>query len=90
VLGVTRRGLLEKRKLIFASFVTLKILDRDSMIVEKEQDFLIGARRSLEPSFDVPSSDTLTWVTEGQWASCLELQDVCAPLGKICSDIEAV
>jgi dynein heavy chain, axonemal len=87
VFEVTRRGLLEKHKLLFASFVTLKILDRDGLVNDKEQDFLIAAKKSLTPPA-MASADTLTWVTESQWASCAALQDVCAPLSKICTDIE--
>lgn len=69
----TRRGSLEKHKLIIATMLTFKIMTRHNLIAQEEVDALIKKEVALEPPHQ---EESLKFIPEAAWAAVKGLENI--------------
>lgn len=69
----TRRGTLEKHKLIIATMLTFKIMIRHNMIKQDEVDALVKKEIALDPPHQ---EESLKFIPEAAWAAVKGLESI--------------
>ena len=87
VFNFSRRGLFDRHKLILATQLTLKVLNREGKLKESEVAFLLSGPR-VGANSPPMTAQVSTYLSEAQWSGCFGLVAIVEPLKQIIDDLE--